>query len=112
MMMRFVAGATIVAGMLGVSAPMWASETEDVNLDEGKVLFQSDATPACAICHALKDADATGGIGPDLDELQPAKDRIIKAMEEGTGPMPSFSDSLSDEQMEAIADYVVHATSQ
>lgn len=99
-------------GMLGAGTLAWSGDVDDTNLDEGKVLFQSDATPACAICHTLKDADATGGIGPDLDELQPAKDRIIKAMEEGTGPMPSFSDSLSDEQMEAIADYVVHATDQ
>lgn len=112
-MMRSVAGLFVVAGSLSlVGLPVWAAEVDDATLDEGKVLFQTDATPACAICHTLKNADATGNIGPDLDELKPGRDRILKAMHEGIGPMPSFSDSLSEDQMAAIADYVVHVTSQ
>src|SRR5690606_28460169 len=79
-------------------------------LERGKELFQSKAVPACAVCHALADADAAGAIGPDLDELKPSMDRIKQAMEEGVGAMPSFSASLSDEDMDAVASYVVHAT--
>jgi len=98
-----------VAGLIGISQGAIAEPSAEV-LEEGKVLFMEGAAPACAVCHALEDADATGNIGPNLDELQPKRDRIIKAMEEGTGPMPSFSDSLTAEQLEAIADYVVHVT--
>jgi len=98
-----------LAGIFGLSQGALAEPSAEV-LEEGKVLFMEGAAPACAVCHALKDAEATGNIGPDLNDLQPKRDRIIKAMEEGTGPMPSFSDSLTAEQMAAIADYVVHAT--
>lgn len=112
-MMRSVAGLFVVAGTLSMGVlPSWAGGADDATFEEGKVLFQTDATPACAICHTLKDAGATGNIGPDLDDLKPVRDRIIKAMNEGIGPMPSFADSLSEEQMAAVADYVVHVTSQ
>lgn len=110
--MRSAVGLLVVTGALCAGLPVWAGDVDEAVLEEGKVLFQTDATPACAICHTMEDADATGNIGPDLDELQPEAGRIIKAMQEGVGPMPSFSDSLSDDQMQAIADYIVHATGQ
>ena len=37
----------------------------------GKTLFTVGAVPPCALCHALKDAGATGAIGPAFDDLQP-----------------------------------------
>ncbi len=81
------------------------------NLEEGKQLFLSDAQPmACAICHTLQDAGSTGNIGPDLDDLRPEADRIHKVLIEGMGAMPAFGDSLSQEQRDAIVDYVVSAT--
>lgn len=110
--MRSVIGVGMLTALLAIGMPALGTSPDETDLEEGKVLFQTDATPACAVCHTLKDAEATGNIGPDLDDLQPARNRIIKAMQEGTGPMPSFSDSLSDEQMAAIADYVVYATGQ
>lgn len=79
-------------------------------LEEGKALFQTGATPACAICHTLQDAGATGSIGPDLDELKPDLARIRQALQEGVGVMPSFAETLSDAQRDAVAAYVVHAT--
>ena len=79
-------------------------------LEHGKELFMTKAVPACAICHTLADADATGAIGPDLDELKPDLSRVKKALQEGMGTMPSFSASMSDEDMDAVAQYVVHAT--
>ncbi|SRR5690625_238632 len=101
---RFAAAACslLITGVFAV--PALAGDNEAI-LEEGKALF-NNSTPACAVCHTLKDADATGNIGPDLDELQPAADRIKKAMIEGTGPMPSFSSSLSDDEMDAIAAYI------
>jgi cytochrome c6 len=76
----------------------------------GKTLFTVGAVPPCATCHALKDAGATGAIGPAFDDLQPAPDRVIAALKSGIGAMPSYRASLSDEQMRALARYVSKAS--
>lgn len=101
-----------MAGMLllGAAGACWAGEPDNQLLEKGKVLFTTEAVPACAICHTLKDAGAVGEIGPDLDELKPDAERIKKVLHEGMGAMPSFADTLDEEAMNAIAAYVVHAT--
>ncbi|NHC63016.1 c-type cytochrome [Paenalcaligenes suwonensis] len=81
--------------------------------EEGKVLFTAGAKPiACAVCHTLADAGSAGAIGPDLDELQPSKEQILKVMQEGMGAMPSFAESLTDEERDAIATYVSSVVGQ
>lgn len=76
--------------------------------DEGRRLFGS-VTPACALCHTLRDAGATGAIGPSLDELKPDRERVLKALRTGIGQMPAFG-QLTPAQMEALATYVEQAT--
>jgi cytochrome c6 len=76
----------------------------------GKTLFTVGAVPPCATCHTLKDAGASGAIGPVFDDLQPVPDRVIAALKSGIGAMPSYSGSLSDEQMRALARYVWKAS--
>ena len=96
--------AAITASPFGLAA-------DAAQLEEGKTLFTASAQPiACAVCHTLVDAGATGTIGPDLNELQPNADRIRKTMMEGMGAMPSFAESLDEPQREAIIQYVLHAT--
>jgi mono/diheme cytochrome c family protein len=90
-----------------MSSPVWAGEDQ---LQRGKELFVGKAVPACAVCHTLKDAGSQGAIGPNLDELKPSADRIMKVLKEGMGAMPSFANSLSQEDMEAVTAYVVNAT--
>ena len=75
---------------------------------EGKRLFSS-VTPACALCHSLKDAGAEGAIGPSLDELKPDAARVAQAVKNGIGQMPAFS-QLSEAQVQAIARYVEAAS--
>lgn len=88
-----------------------AEGTPDATLrEQGKTLFMQGAVPACAICHTLKDAEAAGAIGPDLDELKPDFDRVLLTVRTGVGVMPSFAETLTDEQIKAIATYVVYAT--
>ena len=105
-----------VAAMLGpacvaVTGPVFAADVPGAaQLEEGKVLFQSGAVPACAICHTLEDADATGGIGPNLDELKPDMQRVLQALKSGLGPMPSYESVLSEDEMNAVAAYVANAT--
>ncbi len=97
--------------LASVASMSFAGETPDqAMLDKGKILFTQKAIPACAICHTMADAEATGAIGPDLDELKPDTAMVKKAMKDGLGAMPSFSATLSDDDMNAIAAYVVHAT--
>jgi len=72
----------------------------------GKKVFTEVAQPACAICHTLEAAGATGEIGPSLDDLQPDAQRVTAAVRQGVGAMPSYADSLSDAEIEAVAKFV------
>jgi len=76
--------------------------------EDGRKLFAS-VTPACALCHTLKDAGATGAVGPSLDELKPDAQRVAKAVRNGIGQMPAFP-HLSEAQIQALARYVESAT--
>jgi cytochrome c6 len=75
----------------------------------GKSLFTT-SVPACALCHTLKDAGAEGAVGPVLDELKPGSARVMKALRNGLGAMPSYNGKLSEEQIAALAHYVSRAT--
>lgn len=69
---------------------------------QGKQVF----TQNCKGCHALKDAGATGSVGPNLDDLNPDKARVVRQVENGGGPMPAFKGKLSDAQIQAVSTYV------
>jgi len=86
-----------------------ANAVAQVNMEEGKKLFAQTAVPACAVCHTLKHAGATGEIGPVLDELKPDATRVEKAIRNGIGQMPPYQ-SLSDAQIKLLANYVAAAT--
>ena len=86
-----------------------AADAADV-LAQGRALFVQGATPPCATCHTLKDDGASGAVGPVLDELQPDAERVISAMKNGIGLMPSFRASLDDAQIRALARYVSKAS--
>jgi mono/diheme cytochrome c family protein len=64
----------------------------------------SDA--GCKNCHTLKAAGAHGTVGPNLDQLQPSADLVIKQVNSGGGVMPSFKGKLSAAQIKAVAAYV------
>jgi mono/diheme cytochrome c family protein len=78
---------------------------------QGKDVF-AQAQPSCAICHTLADAGSAGAIGPNLNELKPSEEQVWTALNGGVGIMPDFSDSLSQEQMKAVAHYVAEASKQ
>lgn len=75
----------------------------------GRALFES-VMPSCATCHALEAVDATGTVGPSLDELQPDAARVETALREGLNAMPSYANTLSDAQIRALARFVADAT--
>ena len=77
--------------------------------DAGKLLFLKGASPACAICHTLEAAGATGAVGPSLSELKPDAARVLNALKNGIGQMPAYP-SLSPEQMEILSLFVEKAS--
>jgi cbb3-type cytochrome c oxidase subunit III len=86
-----------VAGVAGTEAKPPSALGND-----GKTIFQSE----CASCHTLAAAGATGTVGPNLDQLKPAKARVIRQVTNGGAVMPAFKDKLTPAQIAAVADYV------
>ena len=76
---------------------------ETAKLASGAQLFSDN----CESCHG---PDGTGGhVGPDLQKSSVAEDlaRVEKQVRNGGGAMPPFSGVLSDEEIDAVAHYVV-----
>ena len=69
---------------------------------EGKSVFAAN----CASCHTLADADASGTVGPNLDDVKPNKDTVEAKVKAGGGAMPSFEGQLSAAEITAVAEYV------
>ncbi len=70
---------------------------------EGRVLFAEK----CATCHALKDAEAVGRVGPDLDALAPPAALTLSAIEKGRagkGQMPA--QLLEEDEAKKVAAYL------
>lgn len=78
--------------------------------EKGKNVFLNEATPSCGTCHTLADAQTTGQVGPNLDQLKPTALRVQRALENGVGAMPSYGNQLSTEQIQDVARYVAHIT--
>ena len=69
----------------------------------GKQVF---ATAGCEGCHTLADAGSTGTVGPNLDDAQPSYDKVVERVTNGKSPMPSFSGTLTPQQIQDVAAYV------
>ena len=111
MQLRFALARIVVGAALAMAlATAFGADDDAAQMALGKTLFTVGAVPPCATCHALKDAGATGAIGPAFDDLQPAPDQVIAVLKSGIGAMPSYRGSLSDEQMRALARYVSKAS--
>lgn len=103
--MRTPAAFTVITALLAAS-PVTADEL----LKQGKQVFLETAQPSCTICHTLDDAGSSGEIGPNLDELAPSQQQVRNAVTSGVGVMPVFEDTLSEDQITAVAYYVAKVT--
>jgi mono/diheme cytochrome c family protein len=65
----------------------------------------------CGSCHTLAAADSTGNVGPNLDDAKPPFDLVVERVTNGSPPMPSFRDQLSEQEIADVAAYVVESTS-
>jgi cbb3-type cytochrome c oxidase subunit III len=91
--------AAFVAANAGVQGFVVAKKVSGTN---GKSIFTSQ----CATCHTLKDAGATGTVGPNLDQLKPPFALVQHQVINGGSVMPAFKDKLTDAQIKAVAKYV------
>jgi cbb3-type cytochrome c oxidase subunit III len=69
---------------------------------DGKSIF----TANCGSCHTLADAGTSGNVGPNLDGVQPTREKVVTQVTNGGGAMPAFKDTLDPQQIQAVADYV------
>jgi len=74
----------------------------------GEAVF---ASAGCVSCHTLEAAGSTGTVGPNLDDAKPDHDLVVDRVTNGSGAMPSFSGTLSEQQIQDVAAYVVASTS-
>jgi cbb3-type cytochrome c oxidase subunit III len=74
---------------------------------DGKAVF---ASAGCGSCHTLAAAGANGTVGPNLDEAKPTKELVVERVTNGMGAMPSFKDTLSAAEIQAVADFVAAST--
>jgi mono/diheme cytochrome c family protein len=68
------------------------------------------ASARCGSCHTLQGARAKGTLGPNLDQLRPSADRVVRQVKNGGVGMPPFRGKLSDRQISDVADFVSAAT--
>ena len=94
--------AAYVGRFAGTGAAPAPPEDGGGEATDGKSIF----TANCASCHTLADAGTTGTIGPNLDRARPSKELAVDRVTNGQGAMHSFRDSLSRQQIEAVAEYV------
>ena len=73
----------------------------------GKEVFQS---AGCVACHTLSEANASGTVGPNLDDAKPSDELVVQRVTLGQGGMPSFKDQLQPQQIADVAAFVSSAT--
>ena len=80
----------------------------DEVFEKGREIFLEQGT--CASCHTLNDAGSQANIGPNLNEIRPDLNRVIIAVTNGIGVMPSFEGILTIDEINSVAHYVYTAT--
>ena len=91
-----------IGGATTVPVETAPSETAPPPRESAKDLF----VHTCGGCHTLTAAGATGGIGPNLDEAKPPRERVLTMIRSGSlsGVMPAGL--LTGDDAERVAAYV------
>ena len=82
--------------------PVRAVENGPVDLTLVKKLYDMK----CALCHGYDGAQQFAG-AKDLTQSVLPKNEVLLRIAEGKGSMPPHKDVLSEEQMDALADFVM-----
>ena len=125
---RYVVVLVLIVGALGLvgagcgggddsSAPPASTTTggettsgggESGDATKGEALF---ASAGCGGCHTYSKAGSSGSIGPNLDDAAPSFDKVVTQVTNGGGPMPSFKDQLSEQDIRDVAAFVSGSSS-
>ncbi|MCZ7590401.1 MAG: c-type cytochrome [Gaiella sp.] len=68
------------------------------------------ASAGCAACHTLAAANATGTVGPDLDQAKPSFELSVERITLGRGGMPPFEDQLEPQQIADVSQFIASST--
>jgi mono/diheme cytochrome c family protein len=71
-----------------------------------ELLFQSN----CGSCHVLEAAATQGTVGPNLDQSRPQLQQAIRQITNGGGGMPPFRSQLTEQEIRALAEYIIEST--
>lgn len=88
-------------GLIAFSLDGEPQDEEPPEEPDGAAIYQDN----CALCHG---ADGTGGSGPSLvgvGDHHPVEE-LIGIVRDGRGAMPSWEETLSPEEIQAVADYI------
>lgn len=114
-MLRAFSSAVVLLGALSVVASCGGGSNES-KLDlspaaaRGRELYLTKSTPRCSTCHTLRDAGPGKMVGPDLDKHPVDHAKVLRALQQGVGAMPTQRGILSEQEMSDIATYVVEAS--
>ncbi len=100
------AGAAALLGLASLAVAGCGGGGDPIQAQTGPQIFDS---ANCASCHTLAAEDASGTIGPNLDERKPGADRVAEFVRTGAAGMPSFKSRLTPEQIDTLAAYVAEA---
>ncbi|TQR11007.1 c-type cytochrome [Psychrobacillus soli] len=90
------------------SATDEATEGETVSsVDAGLALY----TNSCIACHGNQGANGQNGSNLQDSKFAESRENVIDRITNGGATMPPFKDSLTPEEIEAIADYIVTVVS-
>lgn len=108
---RRLSGSLVVAlaGLAATGCGGHDAPSDQARVRVGEQVF---ASSGCATCHTLTAADATGTIGPNLDQLRPSAEEVARRVHMGGNGMPSFARRLSDAEIDAVAAYVAAVARQ
>jgi mono/diheme cytochrome c family protein len=99
---------TVVGSLPEATTSEAPTSTLEGDAANGAKIF---ASAGCGGCHTLEAAGSTGNVGPNLDDAKPDFALVVDRVTNGQGAMPSFSDSLSEQEIADVAQYVVDSTS-
>lgn len=92
----------------GSEATPTTTVTQPPSVAQGEQIF---ASQGCGGCHALAAAGSISAVGPNLDETQLSEEQIAAVVTNGRNQMPGYSNSLSEDDIAALAAYVDESAS-
>ncbi|WP_391204244.1 PQQ-binding-like beta-propeller repeat protein [Psychrobacillus sp. L4] len=86
-----------------VDNPTGGDSTVSANPDRGITLYDAN----CLACHGNQGANGHNGPNLQKSDIAVSKEAVIERITNGKNGMPSFKETLTAEEIQAIADYVV-----